>query len=337
MMNGNNEEWEQPKEAFFNPQVGESPDVTVPETTDREGDSPIEFFQSGDKRGSLFYAIGAQWYRIDAHVMDGSARAVECSPDADGTTLEPCSQTVNEIFRPVREYVVDAFEKAIEGLPIQEMERLIVRLLLDRNFKTYKRKSAASSVFLNERNIQRRYLESWFYQYPDGTLLDQEAEEERRRQREQEARERASAREDPEKGRLLQQREFVFGGLVTCPIVEGYITDVPLWEAHKRGRNWAAKIASDRTFLKAAIYDQHHTEKPEGGPRYLVANTGRGAQYTLIVGDVVEFAGDYHSIADEKVSTRRYYRIESLDGEKVDFRPLAAKTTEEAVREAKTK
>jgi hypothetical protein len=88
----------------------------------------------------------------------------------------------------------------------------------------------------------------------------------------------------------------------------GALTEVPVWEYHKRGKNWCAVITRDpkspgglgRQFLKFA-YGEYF---------YLLDG--------LEVGVPVEFGADYYSSGGVKRANRRYGRVvEITDSELV--------------------
>jgi hypothetical protein len=82
-------------------------------------------------------------------------------------------------------------------------------------------------------------------------------------------------------------------------VEQGYLTDAPIYEPHKRGKNWLAVIELD-------------PDSPGGLMREFMKR-GRGEDYyysvkELEVGDVVEFGADYYSSGGHK-SPRRVYAV----------------------------
>lgn len=83
---------------------------------------------------------------------------------------------------------------------------------------------------------------------------------------------------------------------VTCTIEDGALTTAPVYENHKRGKNWLAIIGAD-------------PQSPGGLERQFVPN-GRGRYLYLVnvlkVGEAVEFAADYYSSGGRKHANRWY-------------------------------
>jgi hypothetical protein len=81
-------------------------------------------------------------------------------------------------------------------------------------------------------------------------------------------------------------------------VENGALLDAPVYETHKRGKNWMAVIASDPGSL--------------GGTRREFCKRGNGAYYYIVtpelVGKAVEFGADYYSGSGNK-SARRYYGV----------------------------
>jgi hypothetical protein len=80
----------------------------------------------------------------------------------------------------------------------------------------------------------------------------------------------------------------------TFAVEEGALKEAPVYETHKRGKNWMAVIEISpscpgglaRTFVKNAY-----------GPYYYMINT-------LKVGDAIEFGGDYYTGRGSKRAER---------------------------------
>lgn len=84
--------------------------------------------------------------------------------------------------------------------------------------------------------------------------------------------------------------------MISCPIEDGALIYVPIFEAHKRGKNWLAIIKAD-------------PQAPGGYARTFQPN-GRGRYYYLTgklkPGDAIEFGADYISSGGRKTPNRWY-------------------------------
>ena len=85
--------------------------------------------------------------------------------------------------------------------------------------------------------------------------------------------------------------------VLSFPIIGGALVEVPLYEKHKRGRNWMAKV-------------QPNANAPGGWDREF-AQTGRGEDMKYIVadvfpGNVLEFGADYVTSTGKKSANRKY-------------------------------
>lgn len=98
----------------------------------------------------------------------------------------------------------------------------------------------------------------------------------------------------------------------------------PVWEDHKRGKNWFAKIAVDPT--------------APGGLRRDFASKARG-DFTYLVpswmkaGTPVEFGADYYSGSGRKHADRWYGVVKSVSDAAVEFEEF--ETARDAIAAAK--
>lgn len=94
--------------------------------------------------------------------------------------------------------------------------------------------------------------------------------------------------------------------IVTLKVEDGALTQVPVYETHRRGKNWLAVIAPD--------------PKSPGGLKRTFVERAKGSYYymadTLKPGDPVEFGADYYTGSGHKQVCRWY-------GVVVDVRPDA--------------
>ena len=106
-------------------------------------------------------------------------------------------------------------------------------------------------------------------------------------------------------------------------VENGAMTQVPCWEAHSRGKNWAAVIEADptapgglkRTFLQKAHGDYY----------YLVA--------ALVPGQTIEFGADYYSSSGRKNAKRVYGVVTAVAPDYVEIAQFG--TSREALQAAK--
>lgn len=84
-------------------------------------------------------------------------------------------------------------------------------------------------------------------------------------------------------------------------IENGAFINVPVYETHKRGQNWMARVQKD--------------PKSPGGLKREFAERARGDEYYYIVpknwrvGDFVEFGADYFSSGGRRSRTRWYKKL----------------------------
>jgi hypothetical protein len=96
-------------------------------------------------------------------------------------------------------------------------------------------------------------------------------------------------------------------------VEQGAMVEVPLYESHKRGKNWAAVVTKDpkapgglnRNFLKRAY-----------GKYYYFVDS-------LKVGDVVEFGADYYTSSGRKDANRKYAVVIAVTTDVVELEEFA--------------
>lgn len=95
--------------------------------------------------------------------------------------------------------------------------------------------------------------------------------------------------------------------IYAAPVRDGAMLDAPVYETHKRGKNWMATIGPDPA-------------APGGVARTFVPR-GRGEYYYIVspdlVGQPVEFGGDYYSGAGNRSAKRWYGVVRALTGEEI--------------------
>ena len=100
---------------------------------------------------------------------------------------------------------------------------------------------------------------------------------------------------------------------VRFPVEAEYLTAVPCYESHKRGKNWAATLTIDPS-------------SPGGLGRNFLAR-GRGEYFynvqNLTPGTPVEFGGDYYTGSGGKRSHRFYGIVTEVTAEYVEFAQYA--------------
>jgi len=97
-------------------------------------------------------------------------------------------------------------------------------------------------------------------------------------------------------------------------VESGAMTEVPCWEPHSRGKNWAAVIEADpkapgglkRTFLK----------KAHGDYFYLIDG--------LVPGQAIEFGADYYSSSGRKNAKRVYGLVTAVTQEFIEIAEYAS-------------
>jgi hypothetical protein len=95
--------------------------------------------------------------------------------------------------------------------------------------------------------------------------------------------------------------------IYTAPVRDGAMISAPVYEGHKRGKNWMATIAPDPA-------------APGGLARTFVPR-GRGEYYYIVstdlVGQPVEFGADYFSAGGKRHPKRWYGVVRALTGEEI--------------------
>lgn len=88
----------------------------------------------------------------------------------------------------------------------------------------------------------------------------------------------------------------------TAKVEDGAMVEAPVYEAHKRGKNWMATITADPA--------------APGGLARTFVKTGRGRYYYIVdaslVGKAVEIAGDYISGGGNRSRNRWYGVVRSV-------------------------
>jgi hypothetical protein len=92
-------------------------------------------------------------------------------------------------------------------------------------------------------------------------------------------------------------------------IVAGASQDAPVYESHKRGKNWMAVIRLDPT-------------APNGLGRVFVPKAKGDDNYYIVegavqAGDAIEFGADYYTGGGSKHATRWYGVVVSMTGKKI--------------------
>ncbi|MGE4375072.1 MAG: hypothetical protein AB7D01_05120 [Methanoculleus sp.] len=95
--------------------------------------------------------------------------------------------------------------------------------------------------------------------------------------------------------------------IYVAPVRDGAMLSAPVYEGHKRGKNWMATIAPDPA-------------APGGVARTFVPR-GRGEYYYIVstdlVGQPVEFGADYYSSRGKRDPKRWYGVVRALTGEEI--------------------
>lgn len=96
-------------------------------------------------------------------------------------------------------------------------------------------------------------------------------------------------------------------------IEDGALTESPVWESHKRGKNWLAIITP--------------SPSSPGGLSRTFAEKAKGASFYILpdwtVGDAVEFGADYYSGGGSKNAKRWFGVVVRIDAERVIIRKYA--------------
>ena len=86
--------------------------------------------------------------------------------------------------------------------------------------------------------------------------------------------------------------------MIVCEVQDGALVKAPVWEDHKRGKNWAAVISKDPRAPGGLA--RVFVERARGSYLYMVDG--------LVVGQPVEFGADYYSTRGN-LSRRRWYGV----------------------------
>lgn len=103
----------------------------------------------------------------------------------------------------------------------------------------------------------------------------------------------------------------------------GALLEVPIWEDHKRGKNWAAVIALSPT--APGGLERKFLPRAHGDYYYVITD--------LRVGDPVEFGADYYTGGGNREPHRWYGVVTEITPEYVEI--AQCKSGREAVQEAK--
>jgi hypothetical protein len=106
-------------------------------------------------------------------------------------------------------------------------------------------------------------------------------------------------------------------------IENGALVEVPIFEEHKRGRNWMAVITAD-------------PRKPGGLERRFLKRAGGKYFYMvegLKVGDAIEFGADYWTSSGRRNTNRVYAAVVSITSTELVLELLS--TPDEAIEAAK--
>jgi len=88
------------------------------------------------------------------------------------------------------------------------------------------------------------------------------------------------------------------GEVVRVRVVAGGIPEAPVWESHKRGKNWAAIVGADPRMPGGL--SRRFLERGRGDFLYMLGD--------LSLFDALEFAGDYVSF-NGNVTQNRWYGV----------------------------
>lgn len=86
-------------------------------------------------------------------------------------------------------------------------------------------------------------------------------------------------------------------------IVGGALVDAPVYQKHKRGRNWMAKIRPNA--LVAGGWEREFMPQGPGDMLYIVSR--------VFPGDVLEFGADYTTTLGKRTKSRKYAFVVSID------------------------
>lgn len=106
-------------------------------------------------------------------------------------------------------------------------------------------------------------------------------------------------------------------------IENGALVEVPIFEEHKRGRNWMAKISFDPR--SPAGLSREFMERARGKYFYMVEG--------LKVGDAIEFGADYWTSSGHRNTNRVYAAVVSITSTELVLELFS--TPDEAIEAAK--
>lgn len=98
------------------------------------------------------------------------------------------------------------------------------------------------------------------------------------------------------------------------PLELGFLLEVPVYDDHRRAKNWCATVTVD--------------PKSPGGLARQFHDRGRGKYYydtkNMSEGDVLEVAADYYSSSGKKNPCRRYFVVDQILPEKLVLIPVSS-------------
>lgn len=101
------------------------------------------------------------------------------------------------------------------------------------------------------------------------------------------------------------------------------LTNVPIWEGHKRGKNWFAVISLDP--LSPGGLKRKFAKKAKGDYYYMMPDF-------LQVGDAVEFGADYYTGGGHRSANRWYGIVTDISIDYIELLPV--KSSREACKKA---
>jgi hypothetical protein len=93
------------------------------------------------------------------------------------------------------------------------------------------------------------------------------------------------------------------------PIEQDALMDCPLWDNHRRSRNWCASISLDPRSpggIRRAFW-----ERAKGNDYYYFVPDG------LKLGTPLEFGSDYYTASGRKSPSRRYYTVKEISEDSI--------------------
>ncbi len=103
----------------------------------------------------------------------------------------------------------------------------------------------------------------------------------------------------------------------TAVVLAGAVVSSPVYEEHRRGKNWLAKIEAD-PLMPGGVY-RHWLPYARGEFRYMVN--------TLRPGDPVEFGADYVTTLGRKHPKRWYGVVRSVTGDSIEIENVGTAVT----------